>query len=967
MWKAIKSCHLVFIGMLFIGNPHNLYASKNNRKITGLSQIHHYTKDEIGVDAQFWSMAEDENGVLYFGNNKGVSVYNGYQWSLVSLPNNSAVKAVKQVFDGRIFVGGSNEFGTIEKDNYGNFYYKSMMGILNENDRKIDEVWQIISFEHKILIRSFSSIVILNDNKVTILPTENSFNYVNYLAGYLYVFDDMGISRLDPNSLELNLIFKRDQFNSEYIISLLPSPINYELIGFSRQGNSFIFNLKTNSVKKDKRILASNLEDQIFCAAAEDLHQFYIGTVHHQIIKYNYKTKIVNEWRSDLQDKTVLNIFKSKDGSIWAMLNKGMDCIETVFPGSLVFGGASVYDAVIHNNIYYIATNQGVYAAKIGSSGALSTPQFEIVENLSAQAWNVSVHDSQVFVGHDKGAYIINGFKSKKIDGTNGIWKVIGVKGNKSLLLACGYDGIYVLEKKGPEYQVRNKIENFDTSSRDILQANDEGVYWICHGYEGVYNIKINSEYTKVVAREHFTDKNGLPSQYNINVTRYNDEIIFLSKFGFYQFNAESNRFIELVHLNNIFKDNLDVSKIVQAENRTWFVQNEQLGYFDKNADDGLHKSVFASLNGSFITSMEYLEPLSDHNILVGTSEGVYSFNLSQDSIPHTIPTIFSSISYKLGNDSLIYADITNNQLLKVPYRMKSLKFNFGAPGLTPKKDVQFSFMLEKFDNGWSPWSNEQTKDYSYLPPGEYTFKVKGRSIIGHQSDLAEFNFIVLPVWYQTRPVQFAFVVIVLLLIFISYRIVSSRLKSAKRENVKIRMAYEAELEAVKLQKEKELIERDNQRLAEDIVNKSKEITNYTLLLSKKHDLLEDISKEINEIKKNAKLDKTKNNLRSIVQKIRMNLLDEEHLQIFDTNFERVHQEFFQELKSRYPDLHHKELRLCGLVKMNMTNKEIASILNISARGVETAKYRLRKRVGIENDVSLTSFFDQMLPNNAKQ
>ena len=107
-------------------------------------------------------------------------------------------------------------------------------------------------------------------------------------------------------------------------------------------------------------------------------------------------------------------------------------------------------------------------------------------------------------------------------------------------------------------------------------------------------------------------------------------------------------------------------------------------------------------------------------------------------------------------------------------------------------------------------------------------------------------------------------------------------MKSAREEDAKIRHALESEIEAVKIQREKELVEKDNQRLADDIINKSKEIANYTLLLVKKHDLLNEISQEVNEIKKNAKLDKTKNSLRAIAQKIRMNLQDEEHLQIFE-------------------------------------------------------------------------------------
>jgi DNA-binding CsgD family transcriptional regulator len=945
----------------------SLFALQSDNKLTGLARIQHYSKEEIGIDAQFWSMAEDQNGVLYFGSNKGIAIYDGHSWTRVSLPNNSAVKAVAQVYDGRIFVGGSNEFGTIEKDSLGRYYYESQIGLLNENDRKIEEVWQILSFENKILIRSFESIVILDQNKVTLLPTESSFNYVNYVGGYLYVVDGMGISRLDPNTLELDLLFRKSQFNDEYIISLQPTSLNYELIGFSRNGNAFIFNLKTTSVNQEKVIVPPQIEDQIFCAILDEKDKFLIGTVNNQILSYNYETGTVRPWRKDLQDQTVLNIIKSSDGSIWTMLNKGIDCIETVFPGSTIFDGASVYDALIHNGFFYIASNQGVYAAEIGPSGQLSTSHFKIISSLSAQAWNLTVHNDQVFVGHDRGVYSINGRSSKKVEGTDGVWKVIAVKGNQNLLLACGYNGIYVLEKTDNQYRLRNKIENFDTSSRDIMQTDENGVFWVCHGYEGVYHIKINDEFTKVVAREHYTDKNGLPSQYNINVTTYGENIVFLSKYGFYEFVTETNRFVEKEDLNALFADNLDVSKLVQSETNTWFVQNEQLGYFVENSPTELNKEIFASLNGSFITSMEYLQPLDDTRILVGTNEGVYLFDLDMENLQESIPTLIRSVSYRINSDSTVFAEISNNVdgQLEIPHNMNSLTFDFGFPGLTPKKGVLYSYKLSNFDSEWSEWSKERSKEYSFLPRGDYTFSVKARSVIGQNSLTATFNLAVLPVWYQTKMAWISFLFILALVSFVGYKMVLFRMKAARKEHAKIRKALESEIESVKLQKEKELIEKDNELLAENIVNKSKEIANYTLLLVKKHDLLDEISKEVNEIKKTAKLDKTKNRLRSIAQKIRMNLLDEEHLQIFDTNFERVHQHFFDELKTKFPDLHQKDFRMCGLVKMNMSNKEIASVLGISVRGVETAKYRLRKRLHLDDDVNMVEFLEGLVsPEN---
>jgi DNA-binding CsgD family transcriptional regulator len=182
-------------------------------------------------------------------------------------------------------------------------------------------------------------------------------------------------------------------------------------------------------------------------------------------------------------------------------------------------------------------------------------------------------------------------------------------------------------------------------------------------------------------------------------------------------------------------------------------------------------------------------------------------------------------------------------------------------------------------------------------------------------------------------------------------------------EQDKLRQVLELELEHVKLEREKESILKSNVLLEDDILNKSKELANYTLQLTKNHELLGEVRDSLNEIKKDARLDKTKSSIRNLAKKISQSLEAEEHLKIFDTNFEQVHHEFFNELKAKYPDLTQKELRLCGFVKMNMTNKEIASVLNISVRGVETARYRLRKHLSLDHDINFVEFLDQLSSN----
>jgi DNA-binding CsgD family transcriptional regulator len=72
--------------------------------------------------------------------------------------------------------------------------------------------------------------------------------------------------------------------------------------------------------------------------------------------------------------------------------------------------------------------------------------------------------------------------------------------------------------------------------------------------------------------------------------------------------------------------------------------------------------------------------------------------------------------------------------------------------------------------------------------------------------------------------------------------------------------------------------------------------------------------------------------------------------------FNNIHTSFTQSLKEKFPNLSANDIKMCAYLRMNLSTKEIASILNISARGVEISRYRLRKKMDLENATNLTDF-----------
>ena len=93
-----------------------------------------------------------------------------------------------------------------------------------------------------------------------------------------------------------------------------------------------------------------------------------------------------------------------------------------------------------------------------------------------------------------------------------------------------------------------------------------------------------------------------------------------------------------------------------------------------------------------------------------------------------------------------------------------------------------------------------------------------------------------------------------------------------------------------------------------------------------------------------------------LLRKIDNSLGHEDEWQLFEYNFNQVHEEFFNQLKSKCPQLTHKDLKLCAYIKMNLLTKEIAPLLNVSTRGLETHRYRLKRKLNLENNKSLADY-----------
>lgn len=138
--------------------------------------------------------------------------------------------------------------------------------------------------------------------------------------------------------------------------------------------------------------------------------------------------------------------------------------------------------------------------------------------------------------------------------------------------------------------------------------------------------------------------------------------------------------------------------------------------------------------------------------------------------------------------------------------------------------------------------------------------------------------------------------------------------------------------------------------LANKIELKNKELTNNILISQKKSESIGTIIRTI-EDDIDVFPEESRQLIDRVVKKLR-NVEEEKGWEDFELSFSQVHESFFEKLDQLYPDLSLKERRLCALLRLNMSSKEIAEVTQMTAHSVDTARYRLRKKLGIADSAT---------------
>lgn len=893
---------------------------------------------------QNWMVTQDQNNYLFFANNNGLLEYNGSEWTIYPSPNETIIRSVKAVGN-KIYSGCYMEFGYWERNSEKTLKYKSLSQKIKSKILDDEQFWNILNYENWVIFQSLNRIYIYNIEKETfkIITPKNSITK-SYIINDTIYFQVQNEGLFEIVDGKYKLVSNDSRLVNSKIINIF----NHS-DGILIQSQNTGFHLLKNNQLSSFETEIDNLLKSSSIYSCEKLsnEDIAIGTISNGIylIDKNGKLKFHINQRKGLLNNTVLSLFEDTENNLWLGLDNGINClnlnsfIKTFSDQTGILG--TVYCSEIFNQNLYIGTNQGLFYKKLDKN-----EDFHFIEGTKGQVWALFQYKNTLFCGHDSGTFLISNDVAKNIYNQSGTWKFQVAPNNPNIVLQGNYSGISLLINQNNKWQYKEKVKGFDYSTRFFEITPNLDVF-VGHEYKGIFKIKLNHELNKVIDFKIY-DK---PTKgKNSSLIKFRNQILYTNKYGVYKLNSKKNEFeIDSLLTKSILNDEYVSGKLVvdQSENLWMFTKN-YIHYFTPNKINNQLKEKLIPISSSLTNSMpsyENITQLSKNEYLAGTVDGYFILSLN-DLVHEKYAVTITKILLNKRSETPTNISLEKNGSFKSDEN--NVTFYFTVPEYNKYIRAEYQYILDGFQEKWSDWNTSTNANFKNLPSGNYIFKVRTKVANDLLKNVATYSFYIAKPWYLTN---FTKIIYLTLFIVIVYYVHKSYRKYYHKKEQKLIEENNLLLEIKELENEQKLIKLQNEKLSQDVSAKNKELAASTMSLIKKDELLAIIKEDL----KNNVEDSNKN-LKSVVAKISKNINEEDSWTTFKEAFDNADKDFLKNVKTKHPNLTPNDLRLCAYLRLNLTSKEIAPLLNISFRSVEIKRYRLRKKMGLEHEQGLVEY-----------
>lgn len=898
-----------------------------------------------------WSVCQDEKGIMYFGNDKGLLEFDGMVWKLNRTTNGSYIKGIDVASHKTLFTGSFEDIGRWDRDISGSLRYTSFKNLLPKGTLHNETIWKVCidNKNKKVYYQSFGHIYIYNGRSIKRIGLENGLLFLHKVRNEFWIQEINGPLYLLKND-RLQKVKGSNIFNGKLARVILPYQKNQCLVGTS-SGEIYIYNGKDFTILNKsfcELLRGKELNCGIYVPKRKT---YYWGTLLDGVYETDEKGNMIAHYSSQnsLQNNTVLALYKDNLSNVWVGMDRGLAYIRynnrLSYYNSFAQDIGAVYCATYWNNYLLLGTNQGVYYIP---KNDLNSPRcfssLKYMNGTQGQVWSFSEIDGHLYCGHNMDIKEIG--KDLKVSSPyqlkTGVFRIIKLPSKeRNLLLVVTYNKPEIVDMN------TRQVWKLGDIPKSIINAEVDHLnnIWLETVGHGVYKCRLSDDYKSF--RYHFyygmEDNKALPEK--LSLFKIGGRIVFLGNNKFWTYDENLDKIMLDNRLNKCFSSVSDLKKVVHINNdQSWAITGSSIYRF---IYDGYVARILEAYNVdndnlSLVNADENISVLNDSTSLVCLDAGFILHSSREKSFktPHLSAPLIESVHISTSEGKERFLDFEKD--FEIPYKYNNVTFTF-TESHSFTSNLSVEFVLEDINNEWSVPITPGKVFYARLPKGSYSFKLRTVDGLGNQSEVTIYKFEILPPWYRTVWAYLLYIVSTGLVLYLVWMLILRRYRNQHLQKVRL-------LEAQYLKKM-------NEKLLTKIEEKDAELFTQTSFIIKKNELILNLKGIVDDFyAKNAQ-----KSLLPFIQKMNVllanNMDTEDDWNMFLIRFEEKHKNFFKKLKTMYPQLTNNDLRLCACLKLGLESKDIASLMNISVRAVENNRYRLRKKLDLKPTQNLNDCF----------
>ncbi|MFO7864833.1 MAG: hypothetical protein R6U85_12585 [Salinivirgaceae bacterium] len=784
----------------------------------GFPYIKNFDLSNNLANAQSWMGVQAKNGFMYFASTAGLREFDGVSWNVYSLPNKSTLRSVATDSTGRVYVGGTREFGYFLPDSYGRMTYYSLSSRLDSID--FESVWRVLKTSKGIyFVAGRKYLYKFSNNRLTLLQSPPVLKYIraSVVNDVIYFYDlNAGFGFVERDTLRL---FKASQLPNDYVVNFFMEGEGQRIVagvrdkgvyGFFPDLDVFAWN-ESCALKENENMAAvpigkadngsvlheidtdlnQRLDGSGLYYGKRDGKQYYLATLRKGVFVVDDTFRITNQFKrnSGIESDAVFHVCMDSQKGCWFSGEMGISYIRGNSPITYINQMNGIEGSIIASyatsNGLYVGTTQGLYLLERNTSAdelhkaSLVTDEYIYMMDFEP----VDGFKHGALVSSLRNIHFLNTETQelKTLFHIYGTYDIIKVPQLPNVYLFGHTEGILayritVADNGIAQAQKIPLLSHFHENVRGLLFDSNNHL-WISTAFNGVFRVhadSLNSNRPNIAQPQN----GGLPDRKERKLFLLNDTIFAAGTKGLFFYNTEKESFLPYrSFVGSELFDSIDVKGVAITPQKVWMGLDAGLISLHRDKRT-LNKQLLYKLGG---VSTEHIDVDEEGNVYLSALSQLVVVN--QNKLGQKKKKV--AVRFRdavVGGDSLYAIESFNAEsdafiLKSIPFSHNSLNIKLACPAYHSIEDLRFSYHLPGLNARWSELVATDQLDFSYLPHGDFVLKVRAVDVDQNVIGTASLYFTVESPIFLTYWAFLVYILIAALIVYIAIQLNSRRLK----------------------------------------------------------------------------------------------------------------------------------------------------------------------------------------------